>query len=678
MNPSQLIFLLFIIELILSGFWYAGSAVTEFFLMIMVVLGCRDVLINRSWQVYPLSRFMLIYLVWLLIVAFSSAIHQTSMTTLAILVNLPVVYLAASNTSNFFTIWKYLRIALFVMGVGLAVWAIWQVFNQVGYGYAVGPLKDRNLFAALINILWFPATFLFLSSQSKSYRWLPLLSGAGLFLMSTALFATSSRGGIATWLLLLPILLWAAYRNAQSRRLVAIIPLIAVSAYFCSDLLLHVSIADRTFKLAEDPSTYLRLLLWQSSIKMTLSHPFVGTGWGTFMNYYPAYRSPLENGSAGFSAHSDYLQFAAEGGIPALLLLLGLLLGLLFQLKRSLQRVDNLSSLESTALLLGVLALFIHASVNFIFYGAFMNILAGLYLARAAQLIDTKHTIEFFSLASNLNVNLDRISQPTKRIFLGSVVLLMALALGPNLVSGLINKQSSINSANLISHKMNAYKIAKLITKINPQELIAQEIILRTAELALADSAFIHSSGVAFQRTLLKDTLERFESLRAQTANDPNIGVRQAKVLIANHLILDGDVGGASVSRGNMSHANGAYAKAHQVLIDNLKADPYHTSSFIMLARLQVDEGHRTEAINTLKRAQGQVFGAYNQHLIAIEALRQLASPKIIDELDTLEKKVRLVDSDLDADKKLTVADDFNKNIDRSLVRIAHQIKLVY
>ncbi len=700
MNPSQLIYLLFIIELILSGFWYTSSAITEVFLLVTAVLGCRAVLISHSCQVYAMSKLMLVYLAWLFIVAFNSAIPQTSMMTLASLANLPVIYLVASNTPSFAEIWKYCRIALFVMGVGLAIWAIWQVFNHVGSGQAVGPLVDRNLFAALMNVLWFPAAFLFLTSPAKSYRWQSPMLGAGLFLMSTALFATASRGGIATWLLLLPILLWAAYRNAQARRLAAIIPLIALAAYVCSDLFLHTSVADRTFQLATDSSSNLRLLLWQSTIKMTLAHPIMGTGWGTFVSYYPAFRSPLENGSAGFYAHNDFLQFAAEGGIPALLILFSLLLGLLFQLKRSLQGVNNLAGLESTSLLLGVLALFIHAGVNFVFYVAFTNILAGLYLARAAQLTDTKRTINISSVLTNFSPSLtnyfEKLSPSLNRLILSSVVVLVALLLLPDIAAELINKQSNISVANLVlpkpvlpktvspilgsssqaSAKINAYEIAKLITKIKPHERIAQEIVLRTAELALADSAVMNSLGVASQRELLKDTLGRFEILRIQNANDPNIGVRQAKVLIANHVILDGVLEGdvKDTNPSNIRRSNKAYVKAHLVLRDNLEADPYHTSSIITLARLQAIEGHRAEAITTLKRAQSQVFGYYNQQLIAIETLRQLAYPKIINELDTLEKQVRLIDSNLEADKKLALSVVFNEQINSSLKRIARQI----
>lgn len=440
------------------------------------------------------------------------------------------------------------------------------------------------------------------------------------------------------------------------------IPLIALLAYLCSALLLNASVADRTFQLTQDPSTNARLLLWHSSIQMTLAHPFVGTGWGSFGSYYPAFRSSLENSSAGFYAHNDYLQLAAEGGIAALLLQLGVLLGVLFQLKRSLKRAADVAGLESIALLLGVLALFIHAGVNFIFYVAFMNILAALYLARAAQLTETPRAIKVFSF--------EKISLPVKRILAGFVVLLVAVPLSPDLVAELINKQSNIKVANLLSPNVTAYKIAKYITTIKPQERIAQEIVLRTAELALADSAFVSRVGEAFQRELLNETLQRFDAVRAQTVNDPNIGVRQAKILIAHQAILDGNI-----TDGNKIDGNTAYAKAHQVLSDNLIADPYHTNSFITLARLQVLEGHRADAIRTLKQAERHVFGRYNQQMIAIEILRQLAAPKIIQELDDIEKQVHLVDSDLDADKQLVISANFSENIDARLNVIAGQIQ---
>ena len=656
MTPAQLIFLLFLIELILSGFLYIlymGSALTGIFLLIASGLGCRAVFARHEWQTYSLSRLMLTYLAWLYIVAMISKVPQASMMTMVSLAGLPVMYLAASNIPTFAEIWHRLRMALFLMGAGLAVWAIWQVSNRVGDGQAVGPLADRNVFAALMNLLWFSAAYLFLTSKHSAYRWMSWITGSGLFILSAALFATASRGGIGTWLLLLPILLWAGYRNTQSKRLVAMIPFIALLAYLYSALVLHSSIADRTFQLAQDPSTNARLLLWQSSIKMAQAHPFSGTGWGTFVNCYPAFRSPLENDSAGYFAHNDYLQLAAEGGFPALLLQLGLLLGLLFQLKRSLQRADDSAGLESTALLLGVLALFIHAVVNFIFYFEFMTILAGLYLARAAQLTDKPGIIKVSGFEQGYFL--------VKRLLAGLIVLFVAAPFVFNLIAQSLNVQSSVKVANLLSPDITAYKIAKFITANFPQERIAQEIVLQTAVLALADDAFIGRVGEDFQRGLLSETLQRFDTVRAQTSNSPSVGVRETRILMTYHDILGEGM---------------AYAKAHKVLSDNLAADPYHVDSIILLARLHVAEGHRKDALHVLQSAKSRILKPRDQQFLFVEILRQVAAPKVIPELDEIEKQLRMYRSASEAGKPLTLPVRFNENIDSKLSIIANQLQV--
>lgn len=625
MNPSHLIYLLFLVELVLSGFWYTSTAITEVFLLVVIMMGCRALYMRHVWLVYDLSGIMLVYLAWLVFVAFGSHIPQTSIMTLATLANLPLIYLVVSNTPAFAESWRYFRLSLFVMGLIFAVWALWQVY--AGYGDAVGPLKDRNFFAALMNILWFLTAFLFLNGESTRSRWKGVLFGGGLFIMSAALFATTSRGGIGTWLILLPILLWAAYRNEHSRRLAVMVPLIAMLAYFCSAQLLQLSVADRTFEFSQDPSISSRLLLWQSAIKMTLAHPLNGVGWGTFVNYYPAYRSPLENTSAGFFAHNDYLQMAAEGGVFALLLQLGILLGVLLQLRRSLKSAASEESLESVALLLGTLALFIHAAVNFIFYVAFMNTLAALYLARAGQLTGKSRIVKASWVA--------QIKMPLKLAVSGLLAVFIVLHLGPGLVAQAINSQASIKAANLESCDMNAYQIAKIITVIKPQERIAQEIVLQTSELALADSKFVSRVGADFQRKLLNETLERFDSVRAQNENEPGIGLRQANILIEHHAVIDG----------NAAQPGMAYAKAHQVFSENLKADPYHVGSIIMLARLYATEGRRAEALHILKQAEHLVAGDINQLLITVEILRQRAVPEIFPELDEIEGQLQQIKS---------------------------------
>jgi len=652
MNSRQFIYLLFLAELILSGFWYTGSAVTAMFLLAAGVAGCWLVFVRQAYQAYTLSTLMLIYFLWLFVVGLFSAVPETALLTLAMLAGLPVMYLFATNTSAFAETWRYLLALLFLLGAVLALWAIWQVVHHVGYGYAQGPFQDRNVFAALMNLLWFPAAFVLLTVENSRYHLKRLAISAALFIISTALFATTSRGGIAAWLLLLPIFLWAAYRNPVSRKRMVILVLLTVAAYLCSTVLLNASIADRTFQLDHDPSAAARLLLWQSGIKMLLAHPVIGSGWGTFANYYPAYRVPLENSTAGFFAHNDYLQLAIEGGIPALLLQIGILYGVCIELKRSLRQAADLAAFESAALLSGVLALFVHAFVNFIFYLAFMNILAGLYLARAAQLTDKARVLH--------GLNANKINPFLRYLSVGFIVLLILLPYGAHMLGRSINKQRNVAIENLVSDQFNAYKLAEIITLIQPQERIAQETILQTAELALADAAFTRTMGTGSYHSLLEQTLQRFDSVRALNANDAETGVREAKILIRHHAAFD---------------AGFAYTKAYQVLNESLKADPYHVDAIIMLSRLQLAEGHAAAALQTLQNASTYILVQRNRQLIRIELLRQLAAPETMPELDALEKDLRKLRLGSETGKALILPDSYYPETDAKLNAIAYRIQ---
>lgn len=654
MTLTSLVQTLFIIALIVSGFRYIGDPLTGILLLTVAVIVCSSIFARRIWQNYSLSKLMLVYLAWLFIVALASSVPTTSMMTLSILACLPVMYLVATNTPNFAETWKILRIALFILAAGLATWAIWQVYFNVGYhGQAVGPLVDRNAFAALMNLFWFPAAYLFLHNISTSNHRGSVLLGIGLFIISTALFATSSRGGIATWLLLLPFLLWAAYKYTQSKKIVAIIPLISLLVFVSSAVFLNNNIAERSFELNQDSSTSARLLMWESTIKIALDHPVVGTGWGSFVNYYPAYRFQTENTTWGLYAHNDYLQLAAEGGILALLLQLGVLIGLLLHLKRNLKNANDAANFESAALLLGVLALFVHANVNFIFYYAFMNVLAGLYLARAAHLTDTAQTL--------MLPDFEQIRPTVKRLLAGVVVLLIAAPFFLHLIaiSCLTGAQSGLKAINLISPNVTAYKIANFITAIRPTEDIAQEFMLLSAEDTLAKSAVSNLDESDIKRKYLIEALERFDRVRAQTANNPDIGVREVKILMAHHTTLDEDA---------------AYTKANQVLSDNLKSNPYHADSYIMLSRLQVAKGLQTDALKTLRYAEHQVIKQLDHRLVYVEILRQLSDPEVISGLDDIEKQLRQMRTNIIPGKPYSPPANFGRNIDKRLKAIENQI----
>ena len=660
---TAIIQLLFLIAFVFSGFWYIGSALTGLLLIVLAVVGCRSVLSRQVFNEYALSKLMLVYLLWLFVVAFASTVPNTSMMIVGALVGLPVLYLVATNTPTYSDVWRGLRALLFVTAVSLALWAIWQVANKIGYGWAVGPLVDRNAFAALMNLLWFPVAYLFISHQPASGFKLKLVLGLGLFIVSTALFATASRGGIGAWMLLLPIFLWAAYRYTNSKQLIVITLFIALFAYICSATVLESSVADRTFQigpstqagqLSKDASTSARLMMWQSTANIAMDYPITGAGWGTFTAYYPEYRSPLENTTSGVAAHNDYLEFAAAGGIPALLILLGIGLGLLFQLRKSLRSVTENAGFESTALLLGVLAIFMQAVVNFIFAFAFMNIIAGLYLARVAQLIDVpkEHKMPTFA----------QIQPSVKRLVAGFVVLFVSLPFVWHLIAQacLTGSQPGLKAINLLAPKVSAYTIANFISTIYPKEYISQQTMLQISEIYLTDNANNSEVTQEFKHLLLNETIARFDAVRSRSANNPHIGARQAKMLIEQHAILGDNI---------------AYPKAKQVLIDSLKRDPYHAQGMIMLARLHVAQGNRSEAMRALQYAANHIRTRKDQQLIAVETLRQLAAPKIFGELDELEEKLGTVKSDSETGKPNILPPNFYEDVDAELKVIAVQIQ---
>ena len=138
------------------------------------------------------------------------------------------------------------------------------------------------------------------------------------------------------------------------------------------------------------------------------------------------------------------------------------------------------------------------------------------------------------------------------------------------------------------------------------------------------------------------------------------MGVREAKMLVTYHELLGGDA---------------AYAKAQQILNDNLKTDPYHAKSMIMYSRLQVAQGNKVEAIKTLQIAQNHIITRRDQQLLVVETLRQMAAPKVIGELDDIEKQLGLVRSDSETGKPLILPPNFSEDIDARLNAIATQIQ---
>ncbi len=653
-QPSNLVFFLLIAATVASGFVFIGTALTGLLLFVWGALAIGQAFARNHWPVYPLCGWMLAYLVWLAVGVWTSNAPNVSWLTAWMLAGFPVAFLAWGVTSDPAKTWRALRAVLLWVGPAFALWGLGQVITGYGSGQPVGPLVDKNAFAALMNLFWFMGSVHFIRTmRDRGLHWCMIPPGLGLLLIAMTLFAAESRGATLTWLLLMPIAMWAGYRNTHNKTAIMLVLAIALTGYLGVSNLLGLNVAQRPLNLEQDASTSARLQLWKSATQIALDHPITGTGWGTFAAQYPAYRDPLENTTAGKFVHNDYIQFAAEGGIPALILLLGILAGLLLQLRCSFASKQNPDTLEATGLLLGVLALFMQAGVNFIFYFAFMNILAGVLSARAVQLLHPA------GVGQVIIGYPGQIGRATKLMMVSFTALLLT---GPLLLhllaqSTLSGSQPGLALLRTVWPEVNAYKIAKFISAVRPSSGIAQELMLQSGEAALKDSAGISMVGGNFQRELLQETLDRYEFVRGQTANSPAYGVREARALIHYRALLESGF---------------ALKRAREILTLNLRKDPFHVDSMIVLSRLDVLEGHPLQAQALLAAAMQHVLSRRDQQLLAVESLRQRAAPRQIVELDSIEKELKNVRSDSETGKALVLSADFSENIDRRLLEIAH------
>jgi putative inorganic carbon (HCO3(-)) transporter len=95
-------------------------------------------------------------------------------------------------------------------------------------------------------------------------------------------------------------------------------------------------------QLSQDASLKQRFVLYRAALRAIEEHPLAGVGFDNFRNSYPTYRSAEDSyyfkNIIPTMVHSGYLQVALSNGIPALLLYLALVAGVLIKLARQIAR----------------------------------------------------------------------------------------------------------------------------------------------------------------------------------------------------------------------------------------------------------------------------------------------------------------------------------------------------
>jgi O-antigen ligase len=252
---------------------------------------------------------------------------------------------------------RRLRASIMWFGFAVALEAILQSYLTPGkvYGlfptdyheFVMGPIIYHTHFAVFIETILPIALFRAVDEAKGSYSFL----GVSAVLLA-ALVVSASRGGLMIALVeVLSVLALSYMRQSKARRRTVI--LAAVLIGFTGVLTLIVGFKTASERFSSEALTAGRIQFAISTVHMIAAHPWVGWGLGCWPAVYPAFAT-FDPGVIVNQAHSDWLQWTAEGGLPVGLAMLSLALWGIRPAIRSIWGI-------------GVLAVLIHASFDYPF-----------------------------------------------------------------------------------------------------------------------------------------------------------------------------------------------------------------------------------------------------------------------------------------------------------------------
>lgn len=263
---------------------------------------------------------------------------------------------------------------------------------HLAYGLAVttgplsGPFANPNHFASYLLVGFGAAFAVALFHPNRSPR---LAAGAtGLFL-GYGVLATVSRGATLAALAVVLVGLWKL-----RPKLVLVGGAIMAVVIPLGIVLWNPPVAQKFLDPGErDPYNYSRAQIWASTATMIADQPLLGVGLSQYEHAARKYRFPVDGTIGRFMkrqaiAHSEYLHYAAETGIPATLLLLALLGYFLRRLLRGPPGAGQETVFLDCAALLVIVGISVHAGVENNFQPAIVLTALSVVALASAPLVD--------------------------------------------------------------------------------------------------------------------------------------------------------------------------------------------------------------------------------------------------------------------------------------------------
>lgn len=211
----------------------------------------------------------------------------------------------------------------------------------------LGPFVYYNQFAAFLEPALALAIATSIWDRRRSLVW--IFVAAALF---ACVVAGGSRAGSILCLALLILLPLIAF--ARGRMRTRTLTRVALAGLASATVLVAVVGWEKIWQRMQEPHPYaVRANLVRSSLAMVRDRPLTGFGLGAWSSAYPAY-ARYDDGTFVNQAHNDWVQWAAEGGVPFFVLMLVAVAALARPAWRSLWG-------------LGLMAVFLHALVDYPF-----------------------------------------------------------------------------------------------------------------------------------------------------------------------------------------------------------------------------------------------------------------------------------------------------------------------
>jgi putative inorganic carbon (HCO3(-)) transporter len=337
---------------------------------------------------HPVTRIILLQLVWILITSITSTMPLVSFKFLiSRLWFLSVFYFIAVqyfrnplNIRRF--LWTFMAPLAVIVVVITFRHASIGLFDQKASNPAVDPFfNDHTLYGAILA-MFIPVAAGY-AIRSPFRFWHKLLSLIVLAILLTGLVFSYSRAawlsvavGLASFLIIL-------FRVPGRTVVLGLAVLVGAFFVFGKTILMKMEGNNQDSSnnlgkhiqsisnISTDASNLERLNRWSCALRMFEDRPLIGFGPGTYMFKYAPYQISSEktiistNAADGGNAHSEYLGPLSEEGLPGGLLMLVLVVVSIFVGVRAYHRqTDKEMKMVAVAVLIGLITYYLHVTMN--------------------------------------------------------------------------------------------------------------------------------------------------------------------------------------------------------------------------------------------------------------------------------------------------------------------------